>query len=545
MPARTNVPNPRSVIQPKWDPSENEGILRWDKVMDGLQWFYNMENNTMFFEVQEEDKIPDPRMKNMTGPAFQKGYDNWVLLFNQMEILDANQTTYGLLVPVLTAKKGDYTADETLELIDFINRQPGSEGINYLLKEFAADPKISSYLSKPATADIIGRAVSKSEARKLEGKRLGVFRKIYNRLPPPDGRQEVLMLGGSKDFVFPFLITGGRAQRYHMVSGEIGNAEAIRKTIALYSPANPTVGINTTEIADGVRSFMVALKDDTVFQVVSYDMLYEDFFELQKNEGRDLNIPDRFDVVTDQMSWVPQAADPAFRKYTASQKVGGSIVSDIAIGGNFKWVLDLLGLEQQATDWDKDEYWGYGQANIYRRTGEADENAGRFHSNVYTVLTHAKNISLDLDTDEGLAGLAENYQDQAERLISELDKLISAFEKDPLMAKNPVIKGLRIKRTILNENLPEEEKEDPAAIEKEKKDHSKWLEENAGRDLSASDLFGRFKSTDSSFTLANVALGKIEPGMILTHRILPGVNYRITSVINETGKPKAYKIVPE
>jgi hypothetical protein len=550
-----------AVMQLKWNDTTIADVFRWHALIGGLQWFYDAVTSMMYFTVQEP--LEEEQLQSFAGIGHARSYDNWVLLWNQLGILNPTEASHSLVVPGLTEHAGNYTPDETQELINYTNRQPGTGGINYLLNEFARPPEIPSYLNKPEVSGTIGRDVSKSEARKLEPVRRNALLKISSVIPS-SSRKEVLMVGGSKDFVFPFMVTGGQAERYHMLSGELGNAEAIRKTIAYHTPDNPAVSITTTTVAEGIKRFVLILHNGTTFEVISYDMLYGDFFHLQETQGLQLGIPSHFDLTMDQMSWISMDS-PSMEKYTDAAKEGGYIASDMELGGNVAWILNLLGIKHIPVDWGADEFLGYSKANIYQKIRHTSAPILRFHTAISPVLTFAKNRGFNLNTDEGLVKLAlsdDHINTNAERLINSLTILIEALgEQDGKESGassasadlGDTLLSLKGKRDVLFQNRIEEgdatEPEiDPVAESGMDNEQQRWLEENSNKSISVTDLWNRFsfEKTDHTFMLEVVrGTEKMkDAGLVLVSKRLSKHRFKITEV-NKVDSGVFYKITPE
>lgn len=459
------------VVQRAWKSADSDGLVEWDTLLGGLQWFFNLETQEMYFECDDPSIVAEPEVLEYEGEGSARNYSKWILLWMDLDILSSNEAGLRLVVPALTEDNEEYSEDDQMGLMDFVSNLEGTQGVQYLLNEFNKDPEVPKYLKGEKYGqpihEIVGRDIGKAKARKLDGDRVTGLLKI-NAAISDGGMSNVLVLGASKDFAFPFVITKGKAGCYHMVSGELGNAEAIRKTVSTYNPQNPVTSIKIKLIAEGIQQFDLGLEDKTSFTVVSYDMLYDDFFKLKKENGEALGIPGSFDLTIDQMSWVSNLnhEDNSWEDYTESLAQGGYSVSDFTYGGNFSWVLALLGLEKIELVFEKDEHYGYDKANVYKkreRDGEAneflDKVAIKYHRKTSSVFNQCAKFGIDLDTDAGFVSLASQYGESGQFLMDETESLIDQLQSFDEETFGLLISQLEAKCKIISDNLVVDESE--------------------------------------------------------------------------------------
>lgn len=70
---RQNLARGPAPLQPKWI-DEKRGYLRWDKLIDGLRWYYDVSTGRMFYVVERTNKDALP----MAGPENARPRADWV-----------------------------------------------------------------------------------------------------------------------------------------------------------------------------------------------------------------------------------------------------------------------------------------------------------------------------------------------------------------------------------------------------------------------------------------------------------------------------------
>lgn len=236
---------------------------------------------------------------------------------------------------------------------------------------------------------------------------------------------------------------------------------------------------------------------------------------MKKERGAALGIPQQFDVTIDQMSWLTDLPkeDHSWEEYSQSLKAGGFLIPDPIYGGDFTWVLELLGLEKHLVEWEADEHYGYSPASIYKKgdvKGLIYEAVLQFHKLNHSILSHVRRMAIDLDTVRGLQILAKEYPDFAEKLIEDLEIMINKLENtseefEQESAPTKILEALKQKSEHLKTALPkdsEESKVDPSEIAQQERD-VRWVQENTNPTVSARDLWSNFNSKSSDYMMPN------------------------------------------
>lgn len=522
------------VIQGAWIKSqENEGRQYWDDTSMGIQWWFCENSAEMYFEIIDEDVLTSfPELKELAGEEHARPYKAWLQAWCKNDWINEGQLMVRLaieeqLTESLTRSEimksgevdrhqvgSDYSAEDKMALASYLDSLSVHEAMQYLSTEFSdyEIPKHLKQLGKKA-----GFSIRKAIARQISPARLKGMGRISQLIAKGvESLQQVLCVGASKDFAFPYVFTGGRAACYHMVAGEIGNAEALRKTIMMYSP-DVIPEITVEQQNDYIKIFSVVAGIQK-FQVISYEMSYGDFFELQNDS--ELGIPKKFDLIMDQMSWLDGSSDMA--NYINSLAKGGILISDGKLSNESdEFMAGLLGLEKifQGRDFESEEEYGYRPANVYFKSGYLNEGWNRAVSRFYGVCSIAlKDFSPDR--------FDKLSQDSVSLVRPEFERLLQAAEEygaDSFV--EPLQKIIQILPQLEIESSYDSEDEAPPVLP------------DTVLDKPWNVITGLFICNP-----AMAARMQYEVGNELEYRQASGVKYRITNVDKEGKKYSLAKI---
>ena len=367
------------VLQPAWKTVEKrKGYRVWDDESSGLIWWYNEESRSMYFEVKKGANLGDfSNLAELAGEENAQSYEKWLQVWEKFGLFSKDQVGVRLQIEEQTKEANernmsmdadryqpgsDYDAEDRMALASFLDQMSFDDAMQYLGSELG-DYKIPMHLAELGSK--AGFSIVKAKARKILPERQKGMARIKDTILSISSKfNNVLSLGASKDFAFPYLFTGGNSECYYLVGGEIGSAESLRKTIMLYTPQF-VPKINVKLSTDKVKEFAVEVGKQS-FVVLSFDMSYAEFFKHQK-EG-DMGIPKKFNLIMDQMAWLTDKDDKA--DHMDSLEDEGILISDGKLAGSSDVLMSyLLGLEKifQGKETEEENY-GYSPASVYLKT---------------------------------------------------------------------------------------------------------------------------------------------------------------------------------